>query len=1178
MICPECGHLNPGSAKFCMECGVGLTESPRVNSVSKSERKQVTVLFSDLSGYTAMNERLDPEEVKDIMSRIFVEITQVVIKYDGFIERFVGDAVMAIFGIPTVHEDDPIRAIQAALEIHALVKALSPKFEPKLGQQLSMHSGINTGLVVTGEVNLEKGTHGLTGDTINLASRLEGLAGTNEIVAGKNTYKLARSHFRFEPMKPTKVKGKSKFISAFKVVSAKKADSRMGSDRQVSSVMVGRDQETDRLAFQVHKVLNGQGSVVNVVGEAGIGKSRLMAELKKRAVMQRVTFLEGRSISIGRNLSFHPIIDLLKQWARITEDDSEMQAFDKLDRAIRSIHPTETDEILPFVATLMGMKMRGRHADRMRGIKGEALEKLIFKNFRELIAKGSELRPMVIIMEDMHWADNSSLTLLQYLYRLTEHNRLLFVNVLRPGYLEEDGAIAAAKAHETIEIQPLASLYSEALINNMLKIKGLPFSLKEQIVVRAGGNPFFIEEVVRSLIDDGAVVRGANGFEVTDRIDRVVIPPTINEVLLARLDRLEEQTRELVKVASIIGRSFFDRIIKDVADSIDGVDHRLSYLKDMQLIRERRRMQELEYLFSHALAQEAAYESTLIQQRKALHLKVAQSIEKIFTERLHEFYGMLAHHYGMAGNEEKTEEYLIKAGEEALKSSASSEALNYLQKALKLYIAKYGSHADPEKLANLEKNIALAYHNKAQHKEAIKYFDMALERYGMPVPKWPGGISKALWGFLILLKVCYWKLPDTKKSPTTKDYETYEIYGRSGEAFSHSDPPRTLLGALDWFRYTNKFGPQLPRMSFYWSHITLALMVTGIVPFRICNRLLEISKRYVDEQDIIGNLKIILAEIISDTACGEWETIYEPDRDLLNKSLKIGEFFYVSVCLRRYGLVKLEQGEFAFVKEAQEKLQEIGETYDQVLAVLSTLEMKTIFLLITSSAQEAIVVADEGISYANKMNNLVFEIVLLGHKAEAQQFIGDTEGANDSLSQALKLNKEQQVITPSFYTPYLAARLSVELEQVKLAIRLNSSKDVAHMKKSAYKTGKAALKNVRTYAPCRAKIFRLMGNYYWLNSSQRKALKWWYKSIQEGERLGARPDLSRTYFQVGKHLMEPESKYRELNGIEARDYLEKARTLFKEMGLRRDLDELYQIISHADADDVGKTSLKIEGV
>jgi tetratricopeptide (TPR) repeat protein len=841
-----------------------------------------------------------------------------------------------------------------------------------------------------------------------------------------------------------------------------------------------------------------------------------------------------------------------------------MQAFDKLDRAIRSIHPTETDEILPFVATLMGMKMRGRHEERVRGIRGEALEKLILKNFRDLIAKSSELSPMVIVMEDLHWADNSSLELLQSLYGLTEKNRLLFINVFRPGYLEDDGSKAAVLAHERIEIQPLANLDSEALINNMLEIKGLPFSLREQIVGRAGGNPFFIEEVVRSLIDEGAVLRGVEGFEVSDRIDQVVIPPTINEVLMARLDRLEEQTRELVKVAAVIGRSFFDRIIKDVADSIAGVDHRLSYLKDMQLIRERKRLQELEYLFSHALAQEAAYESTLLKQRKALHLKVAQSIEKVFKERLHEFYGMLAHHYGLAEDGEKTEEYLIKAGEEALNSSASSEALNYLQKALRLYMDKYGNNADPAKLAVLEKNIALAYHNKTRYKEALEYFDTAMERYGMPLPKYrPGGIVKALWGFVMLFKTCYFKPPGSRKIPTSKENEAFETYLRAGEAFMLSDPQRFFLGALNLFRHTARLDPKTTRIAIYWSTVSAGLVASGRAPFWICRRLLEISKRYLDEQDIRGNLIILTAEIFRSQAHGEWEAIDELDQDLLNASLRIGEFFWASVCWRRYGLMKSEQGEFAIAKKVQNKLHEIGKIYDHSYAIIGELELKTSFLLTLLSVQEAIQVADEGISYAREMDNIYFEIVLLGHKAEAQQLAGDTKGACDSLSQASELDKKLQVIPRYYYAPYSAARLSVDVEQIKQAIRLDSSEDVAQLRKNAYKTGKAALRNARNWAPYRTKIFRLMGDYNWLHGRQRKALKWWDKSIREGECLGARPDLSRTYFEVGKHLMEPKSKYKELNGIDARAYLEKARVLFVEMELQKDLDNLYTIIPQA---------------
>jgi predicted ATPase len=341
----------------------------------------------------------------------------------------------------------------------------------------------------------------------------------------------------------------------------------------------------------------------------------------------------------------------------------------------------------------MGMKLSGIYAERIKGIEGEALEKLIFKNVRELLIRSTEMIPTVIVIEDLHWADASSLLLIDALYRLSRSQRVVFINVFRPGYWDNaEKAPGNLKDRMTdlslveLVLQPLDSHSSETLINNMLSINGLHHGVKTRIIERAGGNPFFIEEVVRGLIDEGAVVVKDGGFEVTDKIHSVVIPPTISDVLMARIDRLDEESRNVVKVASVIGRSFFYRILADVVSRMEDLDDKLSYLKQIQLIRERIQMNELEYLFKHALAQEAAYESTLLQQRKQLHQKVAEAIERLFADRLHEFYGILAMHYSRADNSDKAEEYLTKAGEEALRSSASSEALNYLQEALKLYV------------------------------------------------------------------------------------------------------------------------------------------------------------------------------------------------------------------------------------------------------------------------------------------------------------------------------------------------------------------------------------------------------------------------------------------------------------------------------------------------------------
>jgi len=422
----------------------------------------------------------------------------------------------------------------------------------------------------------------LTGDAINLASRLEGLAKAGEIVVGPKTYNMTHNQFSFQTLKPTKIKGKSESVQIYRLISEKSRTKGRRQEMKISSEMVGRDLELAKLELHILKAVNEKGSVVNVIGEPGIGKSRLIAELQKRDVITRVSFLEGRSISIGKNLSFHPIIDLYKKWSKIGEDDGQKDASKKLETALRAVCGNDVDEVFPFIATMMGLKISGKYAQRMEEIEGEALEKLIFKNVRKLLIQSTKIMPIVIVMEDLHWADTTSLELLESLLRLALTHRVVFINVFRPGYW-----INAERKIETIpkwfpevdftiiSLKPLDKQMGESLVDNMLHVKGLKPTIKQRIIDRAGGNPFFMEEVVRSLIEEGAIIRINGAFEVTDKINHVRIPSTINGVLLARIDRLEEQTKELIKTASVIGRSFFDRILKEVAASIDCVDDRL---------------------------------------------------------------------------------------------------------------------------------------------------------------------------------------------------------------------------------------------------------------------------------------------------------------------------------------------------------------------------------------------------------------------------------------------------------------------------------------------------------------------------------------------------------------------------------------------------------------------------
>ena len=321
----------------------------------EGERKYVTAMFSDLSGYTAMSEKLDPEEVKEIMSRIFGEIAQVVARYEGFIEKFIGDAVVAFFGVPKAHEDDPIRAIKVAREIHELVAAMSPEVEKRTGKPISMHAGINTGLVVTGEVNTEKGTHGLAGDTINVASRLSSLAKAGEILVGHDTYRQAEGHFTFEDLEPTTLKGKTEHIQVHKVISSKERPVTIHRLSGLKADLIGRKAELTQLIEAVENLRKGRGRIFSLCGDAGTGKSRLIEDFKNALDLKGIQWVEGHAYAYAQNIPYFPLIDMLSRVFHIEENDNPENVREKIESGVEQL-VDKKESVVPFVGSLYSLR------------------------------------------------------------------------------------------------------------------------------------------------------------------------------------------------------------------------------------------------------------------------------------------------------------------------------------------------------------------------------------------------------------------------------------------------------------------------------------------------------------------------------------------------------------------------------------------------------------------------------------------------------------------------------------------------------------------------------------------------------------------------------------------------------------------------------------------------------
>jgi class 3 adenylate cyclase/tetratricopeptide (TPR) repeat protein len=714
--CPACKTSIPIGRKFCGECGYNLSESAEAAPIKESEydtqipeeppevtvpaeivaegeRKHVTVLFSDLTGYTAMSEKLDPEEVKDITSRIFGEISKIVAGYDGFVEKYAGDAVMAIFGVPLAHEDDPVRAIKAAREIHQLVDAISPEVEGKIGQSLSIHTGINTGLVVTGEVDMQRGTHGIAGDTINLASRLSDMAKPGEILADVDTCNQAEGHFTCEYMETASVKGKADPVRIYKVVSQREKPVTIHRLSGLRSDLVGRSVEMAELTEAVDNLRQGKGRIFSICGAAGTGKSRLVEEFKAGLDLEQIQWIEGHAYAYSQNIPYFPLVDLLNQLLHIEEKDSPEKVREKVESGLGSLVANPA-EVIPYVGQLYSLGYPEANDISPEHWKSN-LQMAVLTVFSALADKA----PTVFFLEDLHWADPSFVELLRRTC-LEIRQPAVVLCVYRPTFSLFTGHQVSniGENYHDIQLQNLSLSVAQNMLASLLKTETIPPDLKRWVNSKAEGNPFYLEELVNSLIETETLVRDNGSWQLTRSITESDIPSSLHGLISGRLDRLEKQTKRILQEASVIGRDFLYEILKKITELEERIDGELSQLERLDLIRTRSLQPDIEYMFKHALTQEIVYNGLLKKQRRNIHEQIARVMENVFQDRLSEFYETLAFHFARGQSTAKAVDYLVKAGDKSLARYAVEEAHEYFKKA-------YGILESKDELSEAEKII-----------------------------------------------------------------------------------------------------------------------------------------------------------------------------------------------------------------------------------------------------------------------------------------------------------------------------------------------------------------------------------------------------------------------------------------------------------------------------------------
>jgi class 3 adenylate cyclase/tetratricopeptide (TPR) repeat protein len=720
--CPQCGKTLPLSAKFCSECGQRLWEIPEQEkrlSEGESERKHVTVLFSDLSGYTAMSEKLDPEEVKEIMSRIFGEIAQVVTKYEGFIEKFVGDAVMALFGVPKVHEDDPVRAILAAREIHHLVEAMSPGLEKKIGRPILMHTGINTGLVVTGELNMEKGTHGVAGDAINLASRLQGLAENGEILVSHDTYRQAEGHFSFESMEPATVKGKADRVQIYKVLSQKESPVTTHRLSGLRANLTGRKVEMAELGDAVKGLQNDKGRIFSICGDAGTGKSRLVEDFKAALDLEEIQWIEGHAYAYAQNIPYFPLINLLNGIFHIEERDSSEKIREKIESGINGLLENN-GEMVPYVGNLYALPY-----PELEDVSAELWKNRLEETVKAILTALAKRAPTVFFLEDLHWADRSFVELLRRTLMEIRQPAIVLC-VYRPTFslFTSHQLNSVNKPYQEIHLQPLSLSDSQDMLASLLRTENIPSELKRWVQKKTEGNPFYLEELVNTLIESEALIRENGDWKIARPIKETDISSSIHGLISGRLDRLEKETKRILQEASVIGRAFLYEILRKVSELEDRIDRGLSTLERLDLIRTCSFEPDLEYMFKHPLIQEVVYNGVLKKERQEIHEQIAQVMERLFEGRLSEFYETLAYHFSLGRSENKAVEYLVKAGEKSLARYAVEEAHEHYKRAYDILGPKEDKTDEEKKLLiDMLNSWGYVYYCLGDIKEFINLFN-----------------------------------------------------------------------------------------------------------------------------------------------------------------------------------------------------------------------------------------------------------------------------------------------------------------------------------------------------------------------------------------------------------------------------------------------------------------------
>lgn len=724
LSCPNCGTELPANVRFCFNCGHRMAASAPQEAVEKTpvttpaapvtdtnldrfipanllkqlqlardsaemvgERRIVTMLFCDVKGSTAAAATLDPEEWAGIINGAFEHMIAPIYRYEGTVARLMGDGILAFFGAPLAHEDDPQRAVLAGLGIIDSLQPYREQVMDNWGIDVNVRVGINTGLVVVGAVGSDlRMEYSALGDAINMAARMENAAAPGTLLIAEPTYKLVVPLFDVEVIENLDLKGRAEPVTAYRVTGSTNRPHSLRGIKGLNSPMIGRDAELAHLMEAIEATARGRGQIVAVMAEAGLGKSRLVQEARDRSATSGagLRWIDGRSLSYETDTPYAPIRGLLSTFFDFPDDAGPTDRYARMKQLLGALFPARAGEMASILAQPLALPVATEDKEWIAYLQPPQIRQKLFFAMAALLKEVTIAQPLAMVVDDIHWIDPTSLALLESLLPLTEQAALLIIILFRPRRedpswtLHETAGRDYGHRYTSLALRPLEDDQARLLIRNLLAVEGLPESLRQLMLDKSEGNPFFLEEVIRSLLDADLVVNQDGRWVATADIAGLAVPDTLNGVITARLDRLDDEARTVAQAAAVLGREFAYPVLGDMPGAGKSLDNSLNLLLKRELIRESSRVPWKRYKFKHALTQDAAYNSLLLSRRRQLHLAAAEALERHVSDEAAE----IARHFLAAKQPGHAVPYLVTAGEQAYRSFAVQEAIHLFSQAI----------------------------------------------------------------------------------------------------------------------------------------------------------------------------------------------------------------------------------------------------------------------------------------------------------------------------------------------------------------------------------------------------------------------------------------------------------------------------------------------------------------